>query len=144
MAERGMSESDSSQGAARVYDLSSTHLRLGTAGSIEPMAVDENFWPDLIAGKFGDFRNEYLVTSLSFEADWRTWEQHPNGDEFVFLISGSVDFVLEIDGEQSIVPLRTRGQFVIVPKAAWHTARVLGPTTMLFITAGEGTLIRPV
>ena len=30
--------------------------------------------------------------------------------------------------------------FAIVPRNTWHTARVTSPTTMLFITPGEGTL----
>lgn len=30
-----------------------------------------------------------------------------------------------------------------VPKGTWHTANPLEPTTMVFITAGEGTQVRP-
>ncbi len=32
------------------------------------------------------------------------------------------------------------GSYVMVPKSAWHTARPLEPTSMLFVTPGEGTL----
>jgi hypothetical protein len=28
---------------------------------------------------------------------------------------------------------------VIITKGVWHTARVQAPTTMLFVTPGEGT-----
>ena len=37
------------------------------------------------------------------------------------------------------VELREPGDFVIVPRATWHSARVATPTTMLFATPGEGT-----
>jgi len=126
------------------HNLTSTYLRLGADSSIEPLKVDEKFWPSLMTGKFGDFKNEYLVTMLSFDEDWSSWEQHPNGDEFVFLISGSVNFVLEANGGEQIVALNELGQFVIVPKATWHTAKVLQPASMLFMTPGEGTLNRPI
>jgi quercetin dioxygenase-like cupin family protein len=32
------------------------------------------------------------------------------------------------------------GDTVIVPRGAWHTAKIAGTTSMLFITPGEGTL----
>ncbi len=125
-------------------ELESTYLRLGTDSSIELLPVDENFWPDIMAGKLGYFRNEYLVTSFEFDEDWPSWEQHPNGDELVFLISGAADLILDQDGQESVVELRESGSFVIVPKAAWHTAKIKGPTRMLFVTAGEGTVNRPI
>ena len=31
------------------------------------------------------------------------------------------------------------GRYVIVPRGHWHTARSFAPTSMLFVTAGEGT-----
>ena len=35
--------------------------------------------------------------------------------------------------------LDTPGSFVVVPKNTWNTAKVHAPTTMLFVTPGEGT-----
>jgi mannose-6-phosphate isomerase-like protein (cupin superfamily) len=92
-----------------------------------------------MTGELGDFHNEYLVTSYTFEADWTSWEMHPNGDEIVCLISGAVTFVLEHDGAQRAVELTASGSYLLVPKGTWHTARVSAPSRMLFITAGEGT-----
>jgi quercetin dioxygenase-like cupin family protein len=37
------------------------------------------------------------------------------------------------------VSLTEPGSFVIVPKGTWHTARIAKPTSMLFVTPGEGT-----
>lgn len=125
------------------YELSSTYLRLRPDSTIETLGVDEDFWPNIMAGKLGDFKNEYLVTLFSFDEDWPSWEQHPNGDELVFLISGDVEMTLDEGGELTQVPLRRSGEFVVVPRGAWHTAKVKQPATMLFVTAGEGTINRP-
>lgn len=123
--------------------LTSTHLRLKPNGRADQLPVTPQFWPDLIAGKHGDFHNEYLVISASFDAPWPSWEVHPNGDEIVVLLSGAVDFTLETAEGNQVVPVRQAGEYVFVPKGHWHTADPLQPTTMLFITAGEGTQVRP-
>jgi mannose-6-phosphate isomerase-like protein (cupin superfamily) len=123
--------------------LTTTHLRLKPDGSADRLPVTPEFWPDLMAGKYGDFHNEYLVTTFSFEQNWPTWEQHPHGDEIVVLLSGSVDFILETSDGEKLIEVRKPGDYVLVPKAHWHTANLHAPTTMLFITAGEGTQVRP-
>lgn len=123
--------------------IASTHLRLKPDGRAERLPVTPQFWPDLIAGKYGDFHNEYLVTTSSFDADWPSWEQHPNGDEIVILLSGAVDFILETAEGERRIEVRKPGEYAFVPKGTWHTAHPLQPTTLLFITAGEGTQGRP-
>ncbi len=121
--------------------LATTYLRLKPDGMAEKLPVDASFWPNLMAGKLGDFHHEYLVTMYTYDQNWSSWEQHPNGDEMVFLISGAADFILEMpDGEgEQIIEVRQPGDYAFVPKGTWHTANPLQPTTMLFITAGEGT-----
>ena len=126
------------------FNLSSTYLRLRPDVSVEPLAVDGSFWKRIAAGELGDFRNEYLVAIHSFDADWSLWEMHPAGDEVVCLISGSVSFVLEEESRRRAVTLQRNGAYVIVPRGTWHTAKVVAPSQMLFITAGEGTQHRDV
>lgn len=121
------------------FDLTSTFLRLRPDASIEPLSVDANFWPRLIANELGSFHHEYLVSCHAFDADWPTWEVHPHGDEIVCLLSGAVVLVLERGAAREEIPLGTGGAFVLVPKGVWHTAKVAEPSRMLFITAGEGT-----
>jgi mannose-6-phosphate isomerase-like protein (cupin superfamily) len=72
-------------------------------------------------------------------ADWPTWEMHPAGDEVVVLMSGAAEMVLDRGGGHETVSLTQPGSFVIVPKGTWHTARISTPTSMLFVTPGEGT-----
>jgi uncharacterized cupin superfamily protein len=121
------------------YNLGSTYLRLRPDASIEPLPVDASFWQRIAAGELGDFRNEYLVTIHSFDKDWSLWEMHPSGDEVVCLLSGSVSFVLEEPERRRAITLQRNGAYVIVPRGTWHTAKVVEPSQMLFVTAGEGT-----
>jgi uncharacterized cupin superfamily protein len=84
-----------------------------------------------------------MFSCLSFESDWRTWEKHPAGEEFVCLLEGEVDLVLELPAGETVVTLNQPGAFVLVPADTWHTARVRRPSRMIFITPGEGTENRP-
>lgn len=120
-----------------------TYVHLGDDGSAVPLPVTESFWADLAAGKLGDLGSGRLVTFHAFDADWSSWEVHPNGDELVCLISGAVDFVLERAEGEATVELRGPGAFVLVPRGTWHTARVREPSSALFVTAGRGTQHRP-
>ena len=125
-------------------DLSSTYLRLRPDASVEPLAVDSRFWQRIASGELGSFHNEYLVSCHSFETSWAVWEMHPNGDEIVCLLSGSVTFILEREQGAQAIELNRSGTYVIVLKGTWHTAKTQGPCRMLFITAGEGTEHRQV
>ena len=83
-----------------------------------------------------------IVVMNRQEATWDQWERHPAGEEVVLLLSGRVDLVQEIDGEERRVPLRP-GLAVVNPPGVWHTADVHEPGDALFITPGRGTDHRP-
>ena len=88
---------------------------------------------------YGGFSGHVLVTTFRFDEDWPTWERHPNGDELVTLISGRAEMILRTaNGDQS-VELTQPGDFIVVPRDTWHTARISEPTMMVFVTPGEGT-----
>jgi mannose-6-phosphate isomerase-like protein (cupin superfamily) len=125
------------------FNLHSTFLRLRPDASVEPLPVDDTFWPRLMQGALGDFHREYLVTTATFEVDWPSWEKHPLGDEIVCLLSGEGTLVLEEAAGARQVELRRAGDYVLVPRDTWHTGRFTAPATLLFITAGEGTQTRP-
>jgi mannose-6-phosphate isomerase-like protein (cupin superfamily) len=63
-----------------------------------------------------------LVAIFAYDADWTSWEVHPDGDEIVVLLSGAVDLVLDAAGGQRTVELRDRGA-AVVPRGIWHTPR---------------------
>jgi mannose-6-phosphate isomerase-like protein (cupin superfamily) len=93
--------------------------------------------------RFNGFKGHALIASFAFDADWPTWERHPAGDELVCLLSGRATMILDRDGTRETVELQHAGEYVLVPKGTWHTARTTVPTTMLFVTPGEGTEMRP-
>ena len=123
--------------------LQHTHLRLKSDGGIEKLNFDKTFWPRVMNGELGTFHGEYLVTCSVHDRNWPSWERHPNGDEIVLLMSGSANFLLESPDGIVVKELRHPGEFVFVPRGCWHTANVLAPTSLVFITAGEGTQGRP-
>jgi mannose-6-phosphate isomerase-like protein (cupin superfamily) len=111
---------------------------LGASG----VDVTATIWQDLDR-QFADFKGHLLVARFDFEADWPSWERHPAGDEIVVLVSGHADMILDLGGSQQLTTLAQPGSFVIVPKRIWHTARISVPTSMLFVTPGEGTENKP-
>ena len=100
--------------------------------------LSPTFYSELEA-EFNGFAGHVLISQHHFAEDWPTWEVHPAGDEFVTLITGDITFVLWQDQQEWPLRLSTPSDFVIIPKGVWHTARVHAPTTMLFVTPGEGT-----
>lgn len=117
------------------------HLRDDRRDTLQP--VTETFWPELTANQRPDLDPGRLVMSFSFTEDWPTWEIHPAGDEVVALVSGAATLVLETPQGEVLHTLSRPGDFVIVPRGVWHTARISSPCTMIFITPGEGTENRP-
>jgi mannose-6-phosphate isomerase-like protein (cupin superfamily) len=88
------------------------------------------------------FGGGWLITEFECAADWTNWEMHPDGEEFVYLLSGEAVLVLEQPAGVSKVPLSGRAA-VVVPRGVWHTAKVSRPSRMLFVTRGRGTQHRP-
>ena len=130
-------------GAIDRFSLSSTYVVLEDNGDAIPVAVSDHFFEDL-ESKFGDFKGKRLISHFTFDKDWETWEMHPAGEELVCLLSGQVDLILAQDGVEHTVQLSTSGSYVLVPRGTWHTAKVHTPSSMLFITPGEGTQNRPI
>jgi hypothetical protein len=125
-------------------DFSSTYLRLRTDASLEPLTVDNTLWQRITTGQLGDFHNEFLIACGSCDVDWPRWEMHPNGDEIVCLLSGSVTFLLQEAHGTHAIELGKSGEYVLVRKGTWHTAKTQGPCRILFVTPGEGTQHRPI
>lgn len=120
------------------YDLASQFVIMtpGLDARIKP--VTPTFYEELDS-EFAGFKNHTLVSQHSFDKDWESWEMHPKGDEVVVLLSGRASFVLETDKGEETIDVTKAGEYVVVPKGTWHTARTAEPTTMLFVTPGEDT-----
>lgn len=119
------------------------HLGLGATVVREPrfaggmewyMGYGERHAADGVEGR--------LVSMHTFDRPWDSWEMHPKGAELVVCTDGALTLHQEIDGVVRAVSLR-KGEAVVNPPGVWHTADCDAPCTALFITAGEGTEIRP-
>jgi mannose-6-phosphate isomerase-like protein (cupin superfamily) len=118
--------------------LSDTFSVIKPDQSVETIEVSPTIYQQLDEN-FNQFKGHQLVSLYEFNEDWNAWEIHPKGDEIVVLLSGEITFILDIDGEHKEVELSKQGEYVIVPKDTWHTAKTNTPTKALFITPGERT-----
>lgn len=125
------------------FDINTTFVVMDAQGSAIPVPVGDRFYEELNRC-FGDFKDNRLISQYRFDQDWDSWEMHPAGEEFVCLLSGRVDFILEQEGVENTAALTTAGAYVIVPRGVWHTARVHQPSSVIFITPGEGTQHRAI
>jgi mannose-6-phosphate isomerase-like protein (cupin superfamily) len=117
------------------FDPSETYVHLTSSGAAERLAGGERFWSQPDLDRFG---HGWLVSEFEFASDWSNWEMHPEAEEFVYLLSGAAVLLLELPGGLQEVPLSGRAA-VVVPKGTWHTAKVIQPSRMLFVTMGHGT-----
>lgn len=122
----------------QLFNVSSTYIVMDSDGSAIPIPVSNTFFEDLDR-QFGDFKGKRLISHFTFDQDWGSWEMHPDGDEFVCLLSGQTELILEQDGTETAILLNVAGDYALVPRGTWHTARIHKPSSMLFITPGAGT-----
>ena len=117
-----------------------TYVHLAQDGKAQTLPGD-SFW-QLPASEMAHYGKGWLISEYECSRDWPTWEMHPEGDEFVYLLSGAVDLLLEQDGGIVSTSLQGAGA-VVVPRGTWHTAKVRQPSRMLHVTRGAGTQHRP-
>ena len=123
------------------HNLQEQYIALGAEGAAVIVPGGDAFWRSLGTANDrsgADDPNSRIVMSFTYEGDWSQWEMHPAGDEVVYVLSGQVTFVLEIDGQPHDLVVE-QNNYAIVPRGIWHTARVHAPSRMLFITPGEQT-----
>ncbi|WP_048439346.1 cupin [Caenimonas sp. SL110] len=123
------------------FDPLSTYVQLQSSGVATAVPGGDAFWllppQEVEAAGSG-----WLISEYEFAADWPTWEMHPDGDEFVYLLSGCADLLLDEPGGVRTLQLRGSAA-VIVPRGIWHTAKIHEPSRMLHVTLGAGTQTRP-
>ncbi|WP_119303339.1 cupin domain-containing protein [Dongia deserti] len=122
-------------------DLKRTFLHFTRGHDIERYEANPQFWSDLIARRLRlDGR---LVGCAHLETGpLDHWERHPDGDEFLLLLSGRATIILEEPSGRRDAPLKA-GEAFIVPKGVWHTFQIEEEGDLLFATAGENTEHRP-
>ena len=118
-----------------------TYVHLSANGLACQLPGGPAFW-SLPEAQMAALGNDWLISEYEFISDWPTWEMHPNGDEFVYLLSGSIELLLEeSEGMRSLSLVGPCA--VVVPRGVWHTAKVRAQSRMLHVTLGAGTQTRP-
>jgi hypothetical protein len=83
-----------------------------------------------------------LMGAIRMAKDPDHWEMHPDGDEIIILLSGSMDVILCEADKHRVVSLRDSG-VCIVPRSTWHRQTVLSPCEFIFVTPAKGTQLQP-
>ncbi len=68
-------------------------------------------------------------------------EVHPDGDELLYVIDGSVSIRCDSMDEDLILGA---GQACIIPRGEWHRVHVLMPTQLMHVTPGPHGDHRPI
>jgi mannose-6-phosphate isomerase-like protein (cupin superfamily) len=124
-----------------VFDLSRTFVHLGlgaTATELPDFAWTREYLEGYERATASDGDEGRLVTMSSQHDTWTTWERHPAGAEVVVQLSGRAVLIQDLPDGENRLELGP-GQAAINPKGVWHTADVLEPGEVLFITPGRGT-----
>ena len=127
------------------FRLGDTPVHLGLGATVVPQEqfTGEPTWYERYGARHAaDGAEGRLVTMHTFSEPWDSWEVHPHGEELVLCIEGAITLHQEIDGQIRQATIRS-GEAVINPPGVWHTADVVTTATVVFITAGMGTEVRP-
>jgi mannose-6-phosphate isomerase-like protein (cupin superfamily) len=124
-----------------IFDLESTYLGLDGQGRVTPMKGGPEFWANVAS--YPAAAGGTLVTVGTAEGDWNHWEMHPNGDEVLVLLEGTLQMVFERPGGDEVHDMRP-GATLVVPAGIWHRGRAQKNVRMLFMTFGKGTQHKPV
>ena len=121
-------------------DLTATYVHLATGPEVASIEVTPDFWPTI------DERTELhtgrLVTGLTMDDDWDTWEMHPAGDEVIIFQEGTAHVHFD-DGDTVAEFDVSAPDYFVVPTGTWHTMDARGHARMIVITWGEDTRHRP-
>ena len=123
------------------FDLTSTYVCLSPDGAASSFEVTPDFWGTV--DERADLNEGRLVAVFESATDWPQWEMHPEGEEILVLLSGRMTLIFDAGGKDAgdeAQPIElTPGRACIIPRGAWHRARVPVPSRLLAITHGRGT-----
>jgi mannose-6-phosphate isomerase-like protein (cupin superfamily) len=74
-------------------------------------------------------------------------EVHPDGDEFLYVVSGTMELILD-DGDERGAGIETKvllrpGAAYVVPRGVWHRLEPVEPSYLFHVTPGSNGGHRP-
>ena len=101
----------------------------------DPVALASNLSPFEFARDLAPFNDAAFGMYRADHADASSWELHPDTDELLMVLQGSVTVEILTDTDRIRLAL-TAGQFTIVPKAHWHRHTEARGVVEMFFTPG--------
>jgi len=92
--------------------------------------------PELAFHEFVPFNNGHIAVFRASGAGAGPWEMHPDTDELLFALEGSVTIELFDNGGNERVPLNA-GSLVVVPRGRWHRHVDADNLVELYHTPGQ-------
>ena len=131
------------------FDLGETPIHLGTGSAEESPAVplpefgfDGPSFMSYVETHCKPGSPGRLIMIEPTPDSWPTWERHTEGDEIVIVLEGKGEFIQEVDGVETRMPISPGATF-INPRNVWHTADVVEPMRAIYITPCPGTENKP-
>lgn len=115
------------------FDLGATLVHATPTGSIESRPARGRAHPSVEGWLAGEAR---MTKSPPHQG-----EMHPDGDELLYLIEGSVDVALDEEAGERVVALAAGSAFV-VPRGICHRVIVNEPCRLLHFTPGRSQVRR--
>ncbi|MEM0909605.1 MAG: cupin domain-containing protein [Pseudomonadota bacterium] len=116
--------------------LSNTAVYARATGTMQQQPITEDFWEESVK----QLNSGYLITLHTIKESWHHWERHSAGDEFIFVLSGNMDLLIQNDSTTR--NRLSKGGFALLKRGAWHTVEVANPVEALFVTWGQSTEYR--
>lgn len=100
----------------------------------DPVAIARDLSP-FDFQELAPFNGAAFCMHYGDQLDRSDWELHPDTDELLMVLSGSVTVEILTDTDRHHVPLAA-GQFAIVPKGHWHRHIEVDDVVEMFYTPG--------
>ncbi len=113
-------------------DLSETYTLLHASGEVEKVVGGKRFWdtPRPVQDRIGQ---SWLLSEHHYLKDWDEWVMHPACDELFYLLSGSMDIILDTGTQNNVISLNAN-DLATIPRSVWHTIKLHSPCHVLNIS----------
>ncbi len=92
--------------------------------------------PELAFNRFASFNDHHLGVFRANSPGAAPWEMHPDTDELLHVLEGSVTVELHRPDGNEVIPLGA-GRLVVVPQGVWHRHVDAVDLVEMFFTPGE-------
>jgi len=107
----------------------------GVMRTYDPVAIAGNLSPFEFVRELAPFNGAAFGMYRADQGDASDWELHPDTDELLMILQGSVTVEILTDTDRHRLPL-SAGQFTIVPRGHWHRHLKAREVVEMYFTPG--------